>query len=216
MILGTPFLYQHKVILSINPPAVSVGSSDPMLIQGELTLEIESKAAELYEMKIECCCTELRTAAADLCKSMAETPLPPFRVINHTIPLMDEQKRYHTCTVQCPKPLQPLWEEKRDAYIKTGRWEHKPVNNVIPLLRLMKKSKDRSKAIRTVLDKCEINANTHKLASPLPDMNKILMEVARVPTQGGATGITGRRGCKAPQRLRNMRRGKGSRRQDRR
>lgn len=47
------------------------------------------------------------------------------------------------------------------------------------MLIMMKKSKDGKIAVRTVLDKREINANTYKLASPLPDINDILMEVSQ-------------------------------------
>lgn len=37
---------------------------------------------------------ELIKYAEPLCKTMDETDLPPFRAINHTIPLIDEKKVY--------------------------------------------------------------------------------------------------------------------------
>ncbi|EUC56404.1 Pol polyprotein/retrotransposon, putative, partial [Rhizoctonia solani AG-3 Rhs1AP] len=182
MILGTPFLFQHKILMGFNPPSVAVGSAKPLPINdGELVIEIKAHVAELFESKVEKCREELRAAGADLCKTMADTALPPFRAINHTIPLIDESKRYHSRRVQCPKPLQGLWDEKFRAYLDTNRWEHRPGSNAIPMLILMKKSKDGKTAVRTVLDKREINANTHKLASPLPDINDILAEVSRHP-----------------------------------
>ncbi|KAF8574980.1 hypothetical protein K439DRAFT_1641768 [Ramaria rubella] len=61
LILGTPFLFQHKVLMGFHPSQVAVGSN---------------KAAE------------------DICKEANETPLPPLRDINHTIPLIDETKVY--------------------------------------------------------------------------------------------------------------------------
>ncbi|EUC59384.1 Pol polyprotein/retrotransposon, putative, partial [Rhizoctonia solani AG-3 Rhs1AP] len=181
LILGTPFLYQHKVIIGLNPPTVSIGSKEPQPIDGETAIMIESLAAELYNEKIEERREILRQYGSDLCKTMAETSLPPLRAINHTIPLIDETKRYHSRRVQCPKPLQNLWEEKFKAYRTTGRWEYRPGSNAIPMLLLQKKSKDGKTALRTVLDKREINANTYKLASPLPDINDILMEVSKHP-----------------------------------
>ncbi|KAG8780788.1 hypothetical protein FRC12_022599 [Ceratobasidium sp. 428] len=80
------------------------------------------------------------------------------------MPLIDPTKKYHT-----------------SAYLNTGRWEFCPGINAIPMLIMMKKSKDGKMAVRTVLDKREINANTHKCASLLPDINEILAEVARHP-----------------------------------
>lgn len=181
MILGTPFLYQHTIIMSVNPPSVSVGSPKPLPISGDEAFVIEAKAAQLYKQEIEKCREILRQEAANLCKTMAETPLPPLRKINHTIPLIDETKRYNTRRVQCPKPLQHLWDKKSKAYLETGRWEYRPGSNATPMLLLMKKSKDGKTALRTVLDKREINANTYKLASPLPDINDILTKVAKHP-----------------------------------
>ncbi|KAF8610062.1 hypothetical protein BDV93DRAFT_430586, partial [Ceratobasidium sp. AG-I] len=117
MILGTPFLFQHRVILSMNPPSVAVGSTTALPISGDQLLEISSLATDLYEIEIEKCREQLRVGAADLCKSMDQTELPPFRAINHTIPLIDEGKQYRTRTVRCPKPLQEVYERKVKAYI---------------------------------------------------------------------------------------------------
>ncbi|KAG8734303.1 hypothetical protein FRC10_011771 [Ceratobasidium sp. 414] len=181
LILGTPFLYQYEVIVSFKPPTVSIGSRRAQPIHNESALVIESLATQLFKEKIEERREALWAYSADLCKSMAETPLPPFRAINHTIPIIDETKRYNVRRVQCPKPLQSLFDKKFAAYHNTGRWEHKPGINAIPMLIMMKKAKDGKVAVRTVLDKRDINANTHKLASPLPDINEILMEVSRHP-----------------------------------
>ncbi len=45
-------------------------------------------AMAIGEDEIEAACEELRQYAKPLCKDENETPLPPFRDINHTIPLM--------------------------------------------------------------------------------------------------------------------------------
>ncbi|QRV99116.1 Reverse transcriptase (RNA-dependent DNA polymerase) [Ceratobasidium sp. AG-Ba] len=179
LILGTPFMYQYKVIMGFNPPTISLGCTKAEPIDRETALIIELMAAELYEEKIEERREELRQYGADLCKNMSETPLPPFRAINHTIPLIDENKKYRSRRVQCPKPLEPLFNKKFAAYLETKRWEYQVGTNAIPMLIMMKKSKDGKIAVRTVLDKREINANTHKLASPLPDINDILLEVSK-------------------------------------
>ncbi|QRV96035.1 Pol polyprotein/retrotransposon [Ceratobasidium sp. AG-Ba] len=181
LILGTPFLIQYEVIMSFKPPSISIGCSKAQPIPRETALVIESLATQLYEEKIEERREALRAHGADLCKTMAETPLPPLRAINHTIPIIDETKQYRTRRVQCPKPLEGQFNEKFDAYLNTGRWEYRPGTNATPMLILMKKSKDGKVAVRTVLDKREINANTYKLSSPLPDIDGILIDVARHP-----------------------------------
>jgi hypothetical protein len=35
LILGTPFLYQHKVILTLNEPTVEIGTLIPEPVKGE-------------------------------------------------------------------------------------------------------------------------------------------------------------------------------------
>ncbi|KAF8602498.1 hypothetical protein BDV93DRAFT_443954, partial [Ceratobasidium sp. AG-I] len=144
MILGTPFLFQHCVTLSVNPPAVSIGSKDLRPISGEGAIEIQSNAATqgkpflAYKVKIDKCCEPLLEESKDLQKTMAKTDLPPLWATNHTIPLIDENKRYKWRNIQCPKPLQHLWDEKLKVYLDTGCWEFQPGSNATPMLILMK------------------------------------------------------------------------------
>ncbi|KIJ35878.1 hypothetical protein M422DRAFT_261832 [Sphaerobolus stellatus SS14] len=55
-------------------------------------------AVDVQEENLDLIRTQLRNEAADLCKSAEETPLPPLRDINHTIPLKDlsEKRRIFT------------------------------------------------------------------------------------------------------------------------
>jgi len=43
IILGTPFLFQHKITFGFNPSQVIVGSADPVPIQGPAVSEIASR-----------------------------------------------------------------------------------------------------------------------------------------------------------------------------
>ncbi|KAG8908260.1 hypothetical protein FRB99_008325, partial [Tulasnella sp. 403] len=132
---------------------------------------VEDKLHEIREM--------LKSEAQDLCKSVLETDLPPFRAVNHTIPLVDEDKVYPWRPARCPEALKPLWREKKAAYVKTGRWRVATGTNACPLLIIKKRpGPDGKTKIRTVVDKRAINANTKKLASPLPDIESILRNVA--------------------------------------
>ena len=49
VILGTPFLYQHKVVIGLNPPCVVVGSNEPKKMNGPDVITITSAAADLLD-----------------------------------------------------------------------------------------------------------------------------------------------------------------------
>jgi hypothetical protein len=101
-----------------------------------------------------------------------------MRVINHTMPLIDENKAYPWRPSRCPEPLRPQWAAKRKIYLSTGRWQVTSAGNTVPMLLIRKPGTDR---LRTVVDLRERNKNTKKLTSPLPDMEGILRHVAHKP-----------------------------------
>ncbi|KZT23381.1 hypothetical protein NEOLEDRAFT_1030872, partial [Neolentinus lepideus HHB14362 ss-1] len=43
LILGTPFMFQHDLMIGLNPPKVVVGSAKPLLIKGEGVRLLESR-----------------------------------------------------------------------------------------------------------------------------------------------------------------------------
>jgi len=61
--------------------------------------------------------------AEPLCRKVEETKLPPFRAINHAIPLIDENKTYQWRASRCPEIFRKQWAEKRDAYLKSRCWK---------------------------------------------------------------------------------------------
>ncbi|KAI0038291.1 hypothetical protein FA95DRAFT_1458214, partial [Auriscalpium vulgare] len=117
MILGTPFIFQHKLMIGMNPTRVVVGSAQPLEIRGEEVTTISSAAADLLEGELEKLRAELRDAARDLCADTTRTALPPLRAINHTIPLVDEEKVYSWRPSKCPEAMKSLWREKKQAYL---------------------------------------------------------------------------------------------------
>ncbi|QRV92218.1 Transposon Ty3-G Gag-Pol polyprotein [Ceratobasidium sp. AG-Ba] len=179
MILGMPFLHQHSVRLSFNPNAIFIGSARSLPMEGENIIVINSVSADVLETRMDELRTMLREEASDLCKLIKDTPLPPFRDINHTIPIIDESKVYRFCPSQCPEALKPLFEIKAREYLDTGRWKFATGTNAIPMLFLPKKTKDGTVALRTVLDKRKQNSNTRKLTSPLPIIEDILAVVCK-------------------------------------
>ena len=94
VILGTPFLYQHKVVIGLNPQCVVVGSNVPVEMRGPEVVTINSAAAELLDDGIEGLREQLRREADDLCPDTSRTSLPPLRAVNHTIPLIEPNKVY--------------------------------------------------------------------------------------------------------------------------
>lgn len=106
------------------------------------------------DQRVEQACEELRRYAEPLCKEVSETELPPLRAINHTIPLIDEEKAYPWRPSGCPEAFRSHGQ-KRDAYIKSGGWN---ITSAHP------------PEFGTVVDLRERNKNTKKLTSPLPDI----------------------------------------------
>jgi hypothetical protein len=121
--------------------------------------------------------SELMEYAEPLFKKASETPLPPFRAINHTIPLIDEAKIYPWRPSKCPEKFREQWAEKRDAYLKTGRWRMTNATNTVPML-LIPKPGSMPPKLRIAIDLRARNANTRKFAAPLPDIDGILRRVA--------------------------------------
>ncbi|KAF8752795.1 hypothetical protein RHS01_07224 [Rhizoctonia solani] len=179
VILGTPFLFQHSVRLSFNPYGVYIGSDKALPLDGDHILQINSLSTEIVGTRMAELREMLREEAAEVCKPANGTiPLPPMRAINHRIPLIDKAKQYRFRPSRCPEALKSQFESKARDYLKSGRWKHSTGSNAIPMLFLPKK-KDGKVELRTVLDKRKQNANTVKLASPLPLPEDILSEVSR-------------------------------------
>lgn len=180
LILGTPFIFQHKVLIGLNPTRVLIGSDEPEPLDGESVATISSAVADILDGELDKLRDQLRKEAADLCVDAEKAELPPMREVNHSIPLMDENKIYSWRPSRCPDALREVWQKKKAAYLQNGRWRLATGTNASPLLILQKPPKpDGTVRIRTVVDKREQNANTHKLRTPLPDIELILRNVVR-------------------------------------
>jgi hypothetical protein len=178
MILGTAWLFQHKVSIGLNPSRVCIGSAESVPLESVATAKVFSGATGLKEDILQAARDELMEYAKPICKSAEETGLLPFRTINHTIPLIDEEKILPWRPSRCPEALRSLWDEKRRVYLKNGRWEVSNASNTAPML-LIPKVKSDSLKLRVVVDLRARNANTKKMSSPLPDMEGILRRASR-------------------------------------
>ena len=180
LILGMPWMHQHQVCIGFNPARVVIGSDEsrPLKVGSDTKLMVHTLTPE--ERSVENAREELRQYAEPLCKEMVDTDLPPLRDINHTIPLIDVDKTYAWRPSRCPEVFREQWAEKRDAYIKTGRWIITSARNTVPML-LIPKPGTKPPLLRTVVDLRERNSNTRKLTSPLPDMEGMLRRAAGKP-----------------------------------
>ena len=124
LILGRPFLWQHKVVVGFNLAKVSIGSLDSLALYGSDVAKISSMATDLAEDRLEKLRLELIKEGAYLCILAEDTPLPPLHIINHKIPIIDESKVYLFRRSRCPKALKPQWRVKHNKYLRTGRWEY--------------------------------------------------------------------------------------------
>ena len=179
LILGTPFLFQHKVMIGLNDTRIIIGSNIAMPIRGASVTSLSSRTAQLRAENLEGARKYLITLAKPLCKTAAETGLPPMRAINHRIELLDENKVYPWRPARCPEAFMAQWVEKRNAYIATDRWEMTNTRNAVPMMYIAKPGKDGEPAkLRTVIDLHARNDNMKKMASPLPDIDGIMRRVA--------------------------------------
>ncbi|KAJ7808641.1 hypothetical protein B0H14DRAFT_3482147 [Mycena olivaceomarginata] len=122
IVLGTPFLFQHKVAVGFNPTRVVIGSMTPQSLEGDTMVKIISAAAEVLDGRYEDLRRKIRAEVADLCQDPAQTALPPFRAVNHIIPIIDDTKA------------------KKEVYLRSGRWRIATGTNAIPMLILKKTS----------------------------------------------------------------------------
>ena len=180
VILGTPWIWQHKVCVGLNPPRILIGSNDPMpIIAGLDTKHSLGAAALSIDDDLSNVRQKLINYAEAICRDVEDTELPPFRAINHSIPLIDEGKIYPWRPSRCPEVFRSQWNEKRDAYIISGRWRITTARNTCPMLLIPKPHKPKNAPeLRTVFDLRERNKNTVKMTSPLPDIEGVLRRVA--------------------------------------
>ena len=68
VILGPPWIYQHKVTFGLNPSRVIVGSAalTPM-IEGQEVARLSSRAMDIYQENLNLVREELREYVAPLC-----------------------------------------------------------------------------------------------------------------------------------------------------
>ena len=134
LILGTPWLYQHQVTMGLHPVHVVVGSTESLPMKGPGVAKLSTGAMSVMQENLQRTREDLIGYARPLCINETTAPLPPLRKINHRIPIIDPKKTYKYRPSRCPDALKPLWNEKRDAYLKSGHWHPTTSFNTTPML----------------------------------------------------------------------------------
>ena len=91
--------------------------------------------------------------------------VPPFRMINHEINLIDTNKQIKYHLPKCPDTLKEELAEKISQYTSAGWWVPTLVRQAVPMLCVLKKSGK----LRMVFNLRMQNNNTEKDVSPFPD-----------------------------------------------
>ena len=105
-----------------------------------------------------------------------EMVMPPLRVVNHEIPLINPNLTIRHRPARCPEPLREQLRAKIERYLKAGWWERTTLPSSSPLLVVYKKD---GATIRTVIDARQRNDNTLPDFTPMPDQETIRSDVAR-------------------------------------
>jgi hypothetical protein len=81
-------------------------------MEGSSVIQMNSISTDIFEARMEDLREMLLEEAAELCKTVSEIPLLPFRAINHVIPTIDDTKVYIFRPSRCLEALKPLFETK--------------------------------------------------------------------------------------------------------
>jgi hypothetical protein len=71
----------------------------------------------------------------------APAELPPLREINHQIPLIDENLKYHYWLPCCPEAMKPQLMAKLCKYMDAGWWRPRTMLQAAPLLCIPKRQR---------------------------------------------------------------------------
>ncbi|PBK97567.1 hypothetical protein ARMGADRAFT_922202, partial [Armillaria gallica] len=123
VIVGTPFMHCNKVVLDFENKCVIVNGSK---LAGKE--HIPSLRQEWYD------------EFEDLLQGVPEQ-MPPFREVNHEIPLIDSGACYHYHLPRCPNSLKAEFSEKVEKYTQAGWWKLTSVSQAAPMLCLPKKDR---------------------------------------------------------------------------
>ncbi|KAI0027997.1 hypothetical protein K488DRAFT_59835, partial [Vararia minispora EC-137] len=137
MIIGTPFLHQYGCVIDFENHTFSIrGQAVPLLVGGGERDPKHQKTGLTHNQR-----EQLIRGWVDRHRTlMSGVPLvlPPLRVINHQIPLVDPNKRYHYHLPRCPDTFKSVLRDKLRQYEEAGWWIPNVTDQAAPMLCLPK------------------------------------------------------------------------------
>ncbi|GAA5982777.1 hypothetical protein JCM11641_007785, partial [Rhodosporidiobolus odoratus] len=100
---------------------------------------------------------------------------PPFRPVNHDIPLLDAEKKIRPHAIRIPDRYAAQWSAHLRKFVETGFWSPAALDSACAMFAVPKHDKSQA---RFVINLKPRNDNTAKLASPIPDMKQTRYRVA--------------------------------------
>ncbi|GAA5988700.1 hypothetical protein JCM11641_006509 [Rhodosporidiobolus odoratus] len=100
---------------------------------------------------------------------------PPFRPVNHNIPLLDKEKKIRPHAIRIPDRYASQWSAHLRKFVETGFWSPAALDSACAMFAVPKHDKSQA---RFVINLKPQNDNTAKLASPIPNMKQTRYRVA--------------------------------------
>jgi hypothetical protein len=104
--------------------------------------------------------------------------IPPFRPVNHSIPLIDESLVIRPRSYPIPDRYKEQFAAHLNKYVESGQWSPQALESACAMFAIPKH--DRTQG-RFVVNLKPRNANTRKMQTPLPDMRSMRITVASHP-----------------------------------
>ncbi|KIJ61921.1 hypothetical protein HYDPIDRAFT_74950, partial [Hydnomerulius pinastri MD-312] len=121
-ILGIPFLREHGMQMDFTSNIISINDVEiPTTPEGDQQQPARARLTQYGMARIR--------------------GIPPLREVNHTIPLIVEERQYTYHMPKCPDSLRSLLATKTSKYTEAGWWEIKGVRQAAPMMCIPKKNR---------------------------------------------------------------------------
>jgi hypothetical protein len=120
----------------------------------------------------------LREFSHILVDELATDQIPPFRPVNHSIPLIDESVTIRPRSYPIPDRYKEQFAAHVNKYVESGQWSPQALESACAMFAIPKH--DRTQG-RFVVNLKPRNANTRKMQTPLPDMRSMRVTVTSHP-----------------------------------
>ncbi|GAA5888274.1 hypothetical protein JCM16303_007255 [Sporobolomyces ruberrimus] len=112
---------------------------------------------------------ELLSSFADVFVDELPGP-PPFRPVNHSIQLLDDERKIRPHAIRIPDRFKAQWTSHLRKFVETGFWSPAALDSACSMFAVPKHDKSQA---RFVINLKPRNENTIRVATPLPDMKDV-------------------------------------------